>query len=334
MDNPRLSICLPVYNQADELNRLLKSIIPQMTPEIEIIIRDDSTNSETKNIVKKFSKSFPIRYFQGIKEGIDRAVIFLVEKARGEFVWWIGDDDVVLGGISRVIEIIKNKPEVNFIWANYRIFDSKEIAIDFPSDRFFKNRDELIEEAVVGLGFISATIFRRSIALKGIEGARHCIGTEFSNLYIVLYVLAQPGENYYLRGPIIICHPASVDEIKEKTVKNGEIKNRAFEVFGVNFTRIVREFQGPFSPTVVRRTIKKSFAQVWRGILVAWVGGWDTPKNKRWRMFKLYWSFPEFWLAIPFFLLPLSVNKILFRIYKVFFSNRKLKILARKEMPQ
>jgi len=324
MNEFKLSICLPVYNQTQELKRLLDSIAPQMTPEIEIIIRDDSTNDETKVLVDSFSKNIPIKFFHRAKEGVDKALLFLLEQAKGEFVWWIGDDDVSPDAIKKVLGVINREKEINFIWANYWIFNVKELSIDMQKDGFFKDRDELLEKAVVGLGFISACIFRRSAALIGLEESKKYINSEFFSLYIILSSIAQPGKSYYLRGPIVICYPAPIDEIRLKVVKKGgEIKNAAFEVFGVSFSEILKKFEGPFSHGAIRRTIKKSFGQTWRGMLVAWVGGWDTPKGKRLRMLKYFWTYPECWIALFFFCLPLSVNKILFIVYKVFFSNRR-----------
>jgi len=91
----------------------------------------------------------------------------------------------------------------------------------------------------------------------------------------------------------------------------------------VGFANLLWEFEGTFSRKAIRKTIKGSFGQTWRGMLVGWIGGWDTPKGKRWRMFKLFWSYPECWIALPIMLMPLWINKGLFRIYKVFFSHRK-----------
>jgi glycosyltransferase involved in cell wall biosynthesis len=78
-----LSICILSYNQAPDIERLLNSLVPQVTDEVEIIIRDDSTNNETELLVERFSNIIPIRYFHGKKEGIDKTVIFLANEARG-----------------------------------------------------------------------------------------------------------------------------------------------------------------------------------------------------------------------------------------------------------
>lgn len=321
-----LSICILSFNQSPEVERLLNSLSPQMTDDIEVVIRDDSTNNETELLVQRFSEIIPIRYFHGKKEGIDKTVIFLTEEARGKFVWWLGDDDVVPGGVGQVLDAIRNNRDLTFVWANYRLAGAKDLAIDLQSNCFFSSRDEVLELGGAALGFVSATVFKRELALPGIDRARKYIGSAFVNLYLVLYVISQPGRHYYVHGPVVICHPATIDEIKAVVVKSpGVVRNDAFEVFGVNFSRIVREFAMVFSSVAVRRTIKKSFGQTWRGMLVAWVGGWDTPKGKRVRMFKYFWTFPECWIALILFVTPLSVNKLLYRIYKASRTNRRSK---------
>ncbi|MDD5146000.1 MAG: glycosyltransferase, partial [Candidatus Pacebacteria bacterium] len=299
------------------------SISNQITAEVEVFVRDDSTNSETEELIKQYSKKFPIRYVRGKKEGIDRTVIYLTKEASGEFIWWMGDDVINSNSIAKVLSIIKNHPDVNFIWANYNIFGQNSLAVNILEDRLFSGIDEILGGDVTGLGFISATIFRKKIALSALSGAERYIGSLFSNLYIVLYVLAAKGKSYFLRGPIIEAYPATPLEIKEITTKSGKIENPGFEVYGVIFRNIFMEFFEEFGRKNIRKVLKKSFASLWRGMLVGWVGGWDTPRGKRWKMFKLYWSFPECWVASFIMVMPFWVNKKLYEIYKVFFDNRR-----------
>lgn len=323
MNTCALSICILSYNQAPEIERLLASLDGQITSNVEVVIRDDSVDNETEEVVRKFSKRFPIRYFHGKKEGIDNTIFFLTEEARGKFVWWLGDEEVVPGGVQKVLDVIHKYPDATFVWANFHVSGTKKLVIDVVESRFFADREEVLDEAGAGLGFISATIINRSIALTGIERSKKYIGSAFVNLFLVLHVLAQQGRYFCMRGPVIVNYPATSEEIKEVTARRGEIKNQALEVFGFNFANILREFDGPFSHTSIRAAIAKTFGQTWRGMLVGWVGGWDTPEGKRIRMLRFFWSFPEAWIAFALFLVPLPVNRILYRIYKIFFSHRK-----------
>ena len=318
-----LSICVLSYNQADEIKRLLDSVCPQITDEVEIFIRDDSTNFETETLVKEYKKKYPIRYFHGNKEGIDRTVIYFVKEAVGKYVWWVGDDIIREGSILKLLNILKQHTDIDFVWANYNIAGHKKIAIDFPEDRFFKNTEELLVNAIGGMGFISATIFKREKALTGVPGAERYVGSLFSNLYLVLYVLSQRGKSYFFRGPLVTCYPTTPEEIKVMVNKNGEIKNRGFEVYGIHFYNIFNEFRGKFQSNAIRKVIKKNFSSLLRGMFVGWIGEWDNPPRiYLLEMLKRYWSFSEFWFAFPFLLMPLWVNKIFYKIYKVFFKNK------------
>ena len=143
--NILLSICLPVYNQSDKVREFFKNIIPQLNPEIsshiEIVIRDDSTNDETKNVVSRYPHN-NLRYFCEKKEGIDQALIFLLEKARGEFVWWFGDDVLEDGIVEILLDIIKSNPAISLIYLNSKnINDDSDIAFRKEGDYFFRDRN-------------------------------------------------------------------------------------------------------------------------------------------------------------------------------------------------
>jgi abequosyltransferase len=320
-----LSICILSYNQANEVERVLKSIAPQYISDIEVVIRDDSTNDETKFLVNRFSNLFPIRYFRGEKEGIDKTIIFLTEIAVGDFIWWMGDDVIEPHGISSVLEVIKSDLNLNFIWANYRLTGALNLAIDFNENRYFQDRNELLETAGTALGFISATIFRRKSALTGIEKSKKYIGSAFVNLFLILHVISQAGNLYYLYGPIVVCHPATSEEIKISVVnKAGQINNNGFQVFGINFAKIVRSFEGYFKYKTIRKTIKTSFGHAWRGVLVGVAGGWDTTKEKRFKLIKNFWMYPESWLVLVIFFIPETILKILYVGYK-FINKHSLK---------
>ena len=65
MDIPKVSICIPAYNNAAEVKRLLESIRMQTFRDLEIILTDDSTNEEIAELIKS-SGWDDIRYIQAV----------------------------------------------------------------------------------------------------------------------------------------------------------------------------------------------------------------------------------------------------------------------------
>ena len=54
----------------------------------------------------------------------------------------------------------------------------------------------------------------------------------------------------------------------------------------------------------------------WRGVLVGWAGGWDTPKGKRIKLMRYFYMFPEAWIAIILFSMPSFFNNLMYKFYK------------------
>ena len=53
MERPKVSICIPCYNNADEVECLLQSIYSQVYTDFEVNISDDSTNDDTEALVHR-----------------------------------------------------------------------------------------------------------------------------------------------------------------------------------------------------------------------------------------------------------------------------------------
>ena len=49
----KVSICIPCYNNADEVKRLLESIYSQDYTDFEVNLSDDSTNDATEALVQE-----------------------------------------------------------------------------------------------------------------------------------------------------------------------------------------------------------------------------------------------------------------------------------------
>jgi abequosyltransferase len=307
-----LSVCVPTYNQSAAVEKLLENLMPQYIPQIEIIVRDDSENNETEIIVSKFGKAVPIRYFRGKKEGLDAAIIFLTEEARGLFVWWIGDDVIDPGAIQRILSLIEEHKDLSFIWVNSHDIRNKDaLTINDRRNYFFPDKNKILDIDIGLLGFITATVFKRELVIPGMTQARRHIGSAFVCMYIALYVIAQDGKCYYLGTPCFSSNHKPSGEVRWYD---------QFQVFGINLFHIVKEFESSFNKRQIRKALSKNLAMVVKAIIVERALGLKTgfasSSPKLIPMARLYWRYKEFWIFLPLLITPRFILKPFYAIYK------------------
>ncbi|MBO5031566.1 MAG: glycosyltransferase family 2 protein [Lachnospiraceae bacterium] len=89
--SPKVSICIPTYNNVDEVERLLQSIDGQEYKDYEVNISDDSTNDEIENLIRKYEK---VNYIHNKKP---LGHIFnwnaAIRMAKGEYIKIMFSDD-------------------------------------------------------------------------------------------------------------------------------------------------------------------------------------------------------------------------------------------------
>lgn len=117
MSTALLSICIPSYNRPNQLGDLLASI--DVRPgDIEIVIGEDCAPERTqvRDLVKEFSNHSPysMTYYENENNlGYDGNLRKLISRARGEFVLFMGDDDLFAPGkLDLFIDFIKANRDV------------------------------------------------------------------------------------------------------------------------------------------------------------------------------------------------------------------------------
>ncbi len=90
-----ISIIVPVYNRADEINDFLKSFLVQKSADFEILIVDDGSTDELKEIISLYSSELVIRYFYQQNQGPGAARNLGMKEAEGEYFVFIDSDCTV-----------------------------------------------------------------------------------------------------------------------------------------------------------------------------------------------------------------------------------------------
>ena len=50
MKHIKLSLCIPTYNRPQEFKRMLSKVLPQVTDDVEIVIRDDPLREQSHRL--------------------------------------------------------------------------------------------------------------------------------------------------------------------------------------------------------------------------------------------------------------------------------------------
>ena len=94
---PKVSICIPSYNNADEVKHLLESIYEQEYRDFEVNISDDSTNDEIAEVVQRFQERYDKEQIHYIHNEKGLGHIFnwnaAIKMATGEYIKIMFSDD-------------------------------------------------------------------------------------------------------------------------------------------------------------------------------------------------------------------------------------------------
>ncbi len=172
---PFFSIIIPTYNRASDLQFALYCILRQDFLNFEIIVSDNCSTDNTKVIVESY-KDKRIRYFRNKKNiGVILNLRKAITYARGDYVFFHGDDDFLLYETSlQEISMMIKKYNPGYIRVNYicltpdkkRIFDFR-VNKSFVNNRYLSQHSENEKVLSFILGsdsaFITGIVYRNTL---------------------------------------------------------------------------------------------------------------------------------------------------------------------------
>lgn len=107
MSTQRISVVVPAYNIAQWLPRTMESLLKQTHPALEIIVVDDGSVDDTRQVMEKYTAQYEhIRYIYQENGGVTSARLRGAAEATGDWVAFMdGDDYVEPWMYARLLEI-------------------------------------------------------------------------------------------------------------------------------------------------------------------------------------------------------------------------------------
>jgi glycosyltransferase involved in cell wall biosynthesis len=91
----KFSILIPTYNRASIIKKTLDSILSQKFDNFEIIVNDNASVDNTKEVIKSYSDN-RIRYYCNARNlGYPSNLEEARKKAKGDIIYLMGDDDIL-----------------------------------------------------------------------------------------------------------------------------------------------------------------------------------------------------------------------------------------------
>lgn len=140
MKTSKVIVLLSAYNGEKYLQEQLESIYSQTYPNIEIIVRDDGSEDNTKSILKEAEKNGNIKLIMGENVGFVNSFFDLLKKApKADYYAFADQDDVwEKDKIQRAVEILdkNNNADIPVMYySNYDFYDTNMKFVLHPKKR-------------------------------------------------------------------------------------------------------------------------------------------------------------------------------------------------------
>lgn len=239
----RLSLCIATFNRAAFIGQTLDALVPQLTPEVELVVVDGASSDGTADVMAAYLARYPQIVYrrQAENSGVDRDFDKAVHYASGDYCWLMSDDDILASdAVATVLAGLSDDPQLLVVNADIRTRNLSTVLkanqLEIVSDMEFEasEHERLFQATASYLSFIGAVVIRRDAWLARDRA------TYFGTLFIhvgVIFQAALLGRARVIARPLI-------------SIRYGNAlwTARGFQIWTHNWPRLIWSFE-QFKPT-------------------------------------------------------------------------------------
>jgi len=186
MEKNYVSIIMPAYNSSRWISDSIQSVLDQYYEQWELLIVDDGSTDNTKNIVKDFLNDKRIKYYYQENSGPAVARNYGISKASGKYLAFLDSDDLWKPNkLEMQFNHLNKNSDCCLIHTNYSIFEyNTQTSKPFQQTPWFSNWDE--NERLLMFDTIGTlTVLTETQLIKNLGGFKNDFyGTEDWDLWI------------------------------------------------------------------------------------------------------------------------------------------------------
>lgn len=166
MDKNSISVIVSTYNRADFIKESVESILSQTFPVFEILIVDDGSSDNTKEIVMSIADE-RIKYIWQKNQGIPAVTRNIgLKKAKGKYIAFLDSDDIWLPKkLEKQMKIFERNPNILLVSTNGYIFHTGDKRSKWILNLFFDKKilfQNLLRDNII----IASSVLMRSDVIQ------------------------------------------------------------------------------------------------------------------------------------------------------------------------
>lgn len=125
----KVSIGIPAYNYANYLPEAIESILRQTFKDWELVVVDDESTDNTKEVVQKYIKKYgdKIKYVWQKNKGLAGSRNTAIKNSTGKYIAFLDADDIWFPKkLATEVRFLDNHPRVGVVYSNWEFFGEKK----------------------------------------------------------------------------------------------------------------------------------------------------------------------------------------------------------------
>ena len=214
----KISVCIPTYNQDNYIELAIKSVLNQTIKIDEIIISNDCSTDNTKNVLDQLASIHPqlIVFHQPVNLGIKSNINFSLKKCTGDFIIRLDSDDLLKSTYAeRLSKELVKFPNAGYAHASVQEIDenNKKTKLRILSrNSSFVDGEKAFKNAIHGYQVAANIIMFRKSALEAV-GYVNATKNFAEDFYLSASLSSAGFGNVYL-NEVLSCYRVWNDEGK------------------------------------------------------------------------------------------------------------------------
>jgi glycosyltransferase involved in cell wall biosynthesis len=169
----KLSVVIPTYNHGQYLKRAIDSVLNQTYKDLEIIVVNDGSTDNTKDIVHSYGDQ--IKYIYQQNQGLASARNTGINASRGEFLAFLDADDwFAEDNLQIKMSFMESHQNAVWVYSNWQYLDEEGNHLTRGSEKFRyadkKLNGHIFQELVHNRNFISpCTVVVKKAVLEDVN---------------------------------------------------------------------------------------------------------------------------------------------------------------------